>query len=139
MRKLRFILAAAVMAAAAAVGAWAPLQAAGAAPLAGTCHVTADYTNAATTFKVIAVTDSCSGGGSVKYQAEQQCAEPGGAFYSYGSWLTSGTSTATDSGCGTGVGGEKVDGYMRLNMNNPVRFTCWVPGDPNTGTCSGGT
>jgi hypothetical protein len=79
---------------------------------------------------VAAVADSCSGGGKVKYQAEIRC----GSQYVYGEWVTSGI-----SGPECTNNSSVSDGYLRINENNPIRFTCWVPGDTDTGTCRGNT
>jgi hypothetical protein len=87
------------------------LPASASAPLAGTCTVTVTYDlrTISELFTDYATYDGCSGGGQAKYQSE-----------------VPGNSTASD-------------GYLRINENNPVRTTCWVPGDADVGTCQGKT
>jgi hypothetical protein len=112
-------------------------------PPAGTCTVHANYTLSTSggSFQIVPTSDTCTGGGTVKYQAEEQCAvTQGGTLYTYGGWKDPfASSTAGDSSCTTGNGGEILDGYIRINMNNPIRVTCWVPGDPRIGTCTAHT
>lgn len=110
---------------------------------AGTCTVTANYTLSVSggSFEIDPSSDNCVGGGTIKYQAEEQCAvTTGGTEYNYGGWKDPfATSTAGDSLCASGHGGEIEAGYIRINMNNPQRTTCWVPGDPVHGSCTAST
>lgn len=105
---------------------------------AGTCTVTVDYTmhNVAEIFDVSATSNSCTGGGTIKYQAEFRCSGgPGPDFY--GQWEngTGALSAATDGNCASS-GHSIVAGSLRINMNNPIRKDCWVPGDSLNGSCT---
>jgi hypothetical protein len=111
-----------------------------AAPLAGVCTVSGTWFegNANGSMTVTANSDSCTGGGTIKWQAEEQCAiTTGGTLYTYGGWKSGpDTSIAGDTRCTTGAGGEMLDGYIRINMNNPERTTLWVNGQLQHGSFS---
>jgi hypothetical protein len=107
---------------------------------AGVCTVSGTWFegNANGSVTVTANSDSCTGGGTIKWQAEEQCAvTTGGTLYTYGGWKSGpDTSIAGDSACTTSGGGEMLFGYIRINMNNPERFTLWQNGQTQHGTFS---
>jgi hypothetical protein len=69
-------------------------------------------------------------------QSELKCVYSGGqAAYYYGGWVfSSGVISTTTSPC-TSQGGTPAAGYFRYRKSNPIRVTCWVPGNSRTGFC----
>lgn len=106
---------------------------------AGVCTVSGSYTESSGggSFTVVATSDTCVGGGTIKWQAEEQCARSGGNLFTYSLWKNGADSAvAGDSSCADAQGGEMLDGYIRINMNNPERTTLWTAGDAVSGTFS---
>lgn len=103
---------------------------------AGVCTVSGSYTESDSggSFTVVASSDTCTGGGTIKWQAEEQCAvTQGGDLFTYSLWKNGADSAvAGDSSCTAGSGGEMLDGYIRINMNNPERFTLWTESDSHS-------
>src|SRR5712691_10089406 len=63
-------------------------------------------------------------------QAELKCVSGGGQLsYYYGDWVYSPGAVSTAISNCTGGGGYPAAGYLRWRKSDPMRVTCWIPGD----------